>query len=75
MNEIIPVLLAGGIGSRLWPLSRENYPKQFLKILNKYSPFQETAIRLKSSNNIKFKQHITVTNSEFRFFVVQQFLI
>ena len=33
MNEIIPVLLAGGIGSRLWPLSRENYPKQFLNIL------------------------------------------
>lgn len=74
MNEIIPVLLAGGVGSRLWPLSRENYPKQFLNILNKYSPFQETAIRLKSSNNIKFKQHITVTNSEFRFFVVQQLL-
>ena len=32
MNKIIPVILAGGTGSRLWPLSRESFPKQFLKL-------------------------------------------
>ena len=32
MNKVIPIILAGGTGSRLWPLSRESFPKQFLKL-------------------------------------------
>ena len=37
MDEIVPVLLAGGLGTRLWPLSRKSYPKQFLKINHVFS--------------------------------------
>lgn len=43
MKDIIPVLLAGGSGSRLWPLSRKSYPKQFSKILDEKSLFQQSA--------------------------------
>ena len=65
MNEITPVLLAGGSGTRLWPLSREAYPKQFLKIIGDKSLFQESALRLTSSKKIKFKPHLTLTTSEY----------
>ena len=40
MVEINPVLLAGGSGTRLWPLSRKSYPKQFLEFFDKFSLFQ-----------------------------------
>nr|WP_251366266.1 sugar phosphate nucleotidyltransferase [Coxiella-like endosymbiont of Rhipicephalus sanguineus] len=40
-NQIIPVLLAGGIGSRLWPVSRESYPKQFCKLFDDLSLLQK----------------------------------
>ncbi|WP_341920695.1 mannose-1-phosphate guanylyltransferase/mannose-6-phosphate isomerase, partial [Hydrocarboniphaga effusa] len=43
---IVPVLMAGGSGTRLWPLSREQYPKQFLKLLNERSLLQNTALRV-----------------------------
>jgi len=43
---VIPVLLAGGSGTRLWPLSREQYPKQFLSFLGQRSLFQNTALRV-----------------------------
>lgn len=42
---LVPVILAGGIGSRLWPLSRESYPKQFMPLLNGKSLFQKTLER------------------------------
>lgn len=42
---LVPVLLAGGTGTRLWPLSREQYPKQFLSLLGPLSLFQQTAQR------------------------------
>src|ERR1700761_896617 len=42
---IVPVLLAGGSGTRLWPLSREGYPKQFLKLTDEWSLLQHTARR------------------------------
>mgnify|MGYP003899225653 CR=1 FL=1 len=42
---IIPVVLAGGSGTRLWPLSREMYPKQLLKLTNDHSLLQNTALR------------------------------
>ena len=43
--KLHPVILAGGSGTRLWPLSREAYPKQFLSILEGTSPFQATLAR------------------------------
>jgi mannose-1-phosphate guanylyltransferase len=72
MNSIIPVLLVGGFGDRLWPLSRKSYPKQFSKLFGDNSLFQQSALRLTSSEKIKFKPHITVTNKEFRFIVGEQ---
>ena len=72
MRPIIPVLLAGGSGKRLWPLSRKSYPKQFSNIIGTNSLFQESALRLISSDQILFEKHITVTNSDFRFIVSEQ---
>jgi mannose-1-phosphate guanylyltransferase / mannose-6-phosphate isomerase len=72
MRSIIPVLLAGGSGKRLWPLSRKSYPKQFSNIIGTNSLFQESALRLVSSDQILFEKHITVTNSDFRFIVSEQ---
>ena len=49
MSKIQPIILAGGSGTRLWPLSRQNFPKQFSKIIGTNSLFQETLLRFKSS--------------------------
>ena len=49
---IIPVILAGGSGTRLWPLSRAEYPKQFLKLVSDKSLFQETMLRLQGLEDI-----------------------
>ena len=54
MKSITPVLLAGGSGTRLWPLSRKSYPKQFSQIIGNISLFQDSALRLTSSKKIKF---------------------
>lgn len=72
MIKICPVLLAGGAGTRLWPLSRRSYPKQFSRIIGEATLFQNSALRLKSSDSVEFSQHITVTNSDFRFIVSEQ---
>lgn len=72
MSCIHPVLLAGGSGTRLWPLSRKSYPKQFSNLIGKRSLFQESALRLTSSDIIKFNSPITLTNSNFRFIVSEQ---
>lgn len=73
MSDLIhPVLLAGGVGSRLWPLSRKSYPKQFCKLMGETTLFQSSALRLTSSEIVKFAPHVTITNSDFRFIVVEQ---
>ena len=72
MNDVIPVLLAGGSGTRLWPLSRKSYPKQFSKLIGDQSLFQQNALRLTSSDQVKFAPHLTMTNSDFRFIVGEQ---
>ena len=53
-KPIIPVILCGGSGSRLWPLSRESYPKQYLTISSEenLSLLQQTQLRIKNLNNI-----------------------
>jgi mannose-1-phosphate guanylyltransferase len=50
--QIIPVILCGGSGKRLWPLSGESYPKQFLPLTSKKTIFQETLIRFSELKNI-----------------------
>lgn len=70
--EIVPIILAGGSGTRLWPLSRQSYPKQFTNLVSKYSLLQETAKRIHSSTKIQFEAPIIVTNDNYRFTVKQQ---
>ena len=69
MNVIIPVILAGGTGTRLWPLSRESYPKQFLNFGKNVSLLQATWLRVAEVVN---RDPIIVTNEEYRFIVSQQ---
>jgi mannose-1-phosphate guanylyltransferase / mannose-6-phosphate isomerase len=64
MEKIIPVILCGGSGTRLWPLSRESFPKQFVPLVNGKSLLSLTIDRVK-----KFSHHIFVTNEEHKFFV------
>ena len=69
---IIPVILCGGTGSRLWPLSRESYPKQFLSINSRSnkSLLQSTQERIKDINGLK--DPILICNEEHRFLVAEQ---
>lgn len=71
-KSIVPILLAGGSGTRLWPLSRKTYPKQFSKLIGKTTLFQSSALRFTSSNIVEFAPHITLTNNDFRFIVEEQ---
>ncbi|WP_068545109.1 mannose-1-phosphate guanylyltransferase/mannose-6-phosphate isomerase [Thalassotalea crassostreae] len=66
---ITPVILAGGIGSRLWPLSRKLMPKQFLNLTSSESMLQQTLTRLKG---LKCGNAITICNEEHRFVVAEQ---
>jgi mannose-1-phosphate guanylyltransferase/mannose-6-phosphate isomerase len=68
-NLIHPVLLCGGSGTRLWPLSRKSLPKQFVKLLGEESLFQASAHRLSGAS---FAAPSVVTGSDFRFMVVEQ---
>lgn len=72
MPVIYPVLLAGGSGTRLWPLSRKSYPKQFSKLIGEKTLFQSSALRLTSSLLVEFAPHITLTNDAFRFIIGEQ---
>ncbi|WP_416406664.1 mannose-1-phosphate guanylyltransferase/mannose-6-phosphate isomerase [Prochlorococcus marinus] len=72
MKKIIPIILCGGSGSRLWPLSRASFPKQFLEI-NKEEPisfFQRTISRFKNYESIG--DPIVICNEEHRFIVAEQ---
>ncbi|EBH9366966.1 mannose-1-phosphate guanyltransferase, partial [Salmonella enterica subsp. enterica serovar Cerro] len=66
-----PVIMAGGTGSRLWPLSRELYPKQFLCLQNNLSMLQSTISRL---DGIKHASPIVICNEKHRFIVADQLL-
>jgi len=67
---MIPVILSGGSGSRLWPLSRESYPKQFLPLTSEHSMLCETLYRLQGLE--KLSPPIVVCNEQHRFLVAEQ---
>ncbi|WP_316857916.1 mannose-1-phosphate guanylyltransferase/mannose-6-phosphate isomerase [uncultured Cohaesibacter sp.] len=68
---ITPILLCGGSGKRLWPLSRKSYPKQFIHLDGDETMFQASANRFIGEG---FHKPVIVTNSDFRFIVVEQLL-
>ena len=68
--KIIPVILSGGSGTRLWPLSREHYPKQYLHLLNENTMLQETILRLRGLKSLS--EPIIVCNTNHRFLVADQ---
>ncbi|AUR06121.1 algA: alginate biosynthesis protein (plasmid) [Phaeobacter inhibens] len=66
---ITPILLCGGSGTRLWPLSRKSYPKQFVPLVGETTLFQASALRLSGEG---FAAPMVLTNSDFRFIVTEQ---
>jgi mannose-1-phosphate guanylyltransferase/mannose-6-phosphate isomerase len=69
--SIIPVILCGGTGTRLWPLSRKSFPKQFAHILGETTLFQGAVLRL-SQSDLDVGAPVIMTNSDFRFIVSEQ---
>ena len=68
-RKIYPVILCGGSGTRLWPLSRKSYPKQFSALMGEASLFQLTLKRLSGEG---YADPVLLTNSDFRFIATQQ---
>ena len=66
MPNITPVILCGGSGERLWPLSRKSYPKQFLNLIGDGSLFQQAATRLDG------RAPLVITGDDYRFIALQQ---
>jgi mannose-1-phosphate guanylyltransferase / mannose-6-phosphate isomerase len=71
--SIQPVILAGGSGTRLWPTSRRDHPKQLLSLAGSHSLLQATALRLNGlAGSEEVDEPIVVTNEEYRFIVAEQ---
>src|ERR1700676_1880597 len=69
-RRIIPLIMCGGAGTRLWPASREVRPKQFLPLFGARSTFQDTILRV--SDATLFERPIVITNTAYRFMVIEQ---
>ena len=69
-QRIIPLIMCGGAGTRLWPASREVHPKQFLTLFGRRSTFQDTVLRV--SDAALFARPIIITNKAYRFMVLEQ---
>ncbi len=70
MTNIVPVIMCGGSGTRLWPLSRESLPKQFIPLFGERSTFQAIASLLSAKSG--FGPLIVITNRDYRFLVAEQ---
>ena len=68
--QIIPVIMCGGAGTRLWPVSRESMPKQFVPLVGPGSTFQQVVARIHDPD--LFGRPIVITNADFRFVVAEQ---
>src|ERR1700712_2499539 len=69
-RRIIPLIMCGGAGTRLWPASREVHPKQFLPLFGARSTFQDTMLRV--SDATLFERPVVITNNAYRFMVLEQ---
>src|SRR5947209_10211011 len=69
-GRIVPLIMCGGAGTRLWPASREVHPKQFLPLFGARSTFQNTILRV--SEPALFERPIIITNKAYRFMVLEQ---
>ena len=69
-GRIVPLIMCGGAGTRLWPASREVRPKQFLPLFGTRSTFQDTILRV--SEPALFDRPIVITNAAYRFMVLEQ---
>ncbi|MXS82588.1 mannose-1-phosphate guanylyltransferase/mannose-6-phosphate isomerase [Nitrosomonas oligotropha] len=72
MNTLTPIILSGGSGTRLWPLSREKYPKQLLPLINEDSLLQATVRRMDGLNGVQLSPPMVVCNEEYRFVIAEQ---
>ena len=70
MTKIVPIILAGGAGTRLWPVSRDALPKQFLPLVGERSTYQDTLLRV--ADPALFAPPIVITGGDFRFFAKRQ---
>ncbi len=68
-TQIFPVILSGGSGTRLWPLSRASFPKQFLRLISEHTMIQDTILRL---SGLPISNPIVVCNEQHRFVVAEQ---
>jgi len=69
-RRIVPLIMCGGAGTRLWPASREVRPKQFLPLFGTHSTFQDTILRV--SDAALFERPVVITNAAYRFMVLEQ---
>src|SRR6266576_5297621 len=67
---IVPVIMCGGAGTRLWPVSRESMPKQFVRLVGEGSTFQQVLDRI--SDPELFARPLIITHTDFRFVVAEQ---
>ncbi len=72
MSNIYPVILCGGSGTRLWPLSRKSYPKQFVPLIGETSLLQDCAERMRGPSDAPYAKPLILTNEAFRFIVTEQ---
>lgn len=72
MPSLIPVILSGGSGTRLWPLSREKYPKQLLPLTGEDSLLQATIRRMDGLTGVQAGNPMIVCNEEYRFVIAEQ---
>ena len=76
INRLVPVILAGGGGNRLWPLSREHYAKQFLALDGEKTLLQTSLTRLNgeyfAKNSVQLSAPLIICNTEHRFMVAEQ---
>ena len=70
MTKILPVIMCGGSGTRMWPESRETLPKQFIPLFGLFSTFQNTVKQL--GNREVFERPVVLTSQDYRFLVAEQ---